>query len=360
MPDRARWLAVFAAALVLLAAPLRFGVYGPPPVRIPPPPVELNAALAEADDGAASLPRLRSFLVSLDGEILLERYFNGARASRHANIKSASKSVMSALVGIAIARGDIPSLDTPIARYFPQHLSANDPKAAITIEDLVSMRSGLESTSSRNYGAWVSSRSWVRYALEQELIERPGGSMIYSTGNTHLFSAILTRATGKSTWDYAQQELAQPLGFDLARWPRDPEGVYFGGNDMEMTPRQMWAFGELYRNRGRVGAQQILPQDWIDKTFIPRGRSQYSGRQYGYGWWIRELGGLPAYYAWGYGGQFIFLVPDLELVVVTTSDPTGGEGRRGHLGDVYDVVGRLIERLSPLTDGAELLRDGAS
>jgi CubicO group peptidase (beta-lactamase class C family) len=360
VPERARWLAVFAAAVVVLAAPLRFGVYDPPPVRIPPPPVDLNATLAEADEGAASLPRLRSFLVSLDGEILLERYFNGARASRTANIKSASKSVMSALVGIAIARGDIPSLDTPISRYFPQYLNDEDPKAAITVEDLVSMRSGLESTSSRNYGAWVSSRSWIRYALDRELIERPGGTMIYSTGNTHLLSAILTKATGKSTWDYAQQELAQPLGFELAQWPRDPEGVFFGGNDMEMTPRQMWAFGELYRNRGRAGEHRILTEDWIDKTFIPRGRSRYSGRQYGYGWWMRPLGGLQSYYAWGYGGQFIFLVPELELVVVTTSDPTGGEGRRGHLGDVYDVVGRLIERLAPITNGAELLRDDAS
>ena len=340
------------AALCVLLAPLPVGVIGPPPVRIPPTPAEVRAALDEASLGAEALPRLRSLLVSLDGEIVLERYFNGAWAGRAANIKSASKSVISALVGIAIERGFIPALDTPISRYFPPYLPTGSAKRGITIEDLVSMRSGLESTSGRNYGTWVSSPSWVRHALERRLVERPGGRMIYSTGNTHLLSAILTKATGKSTWAFAQEALAEPLGFELARWPRDPEGIYFGGNDMEMTPRQMWAFGELYRNRGRAGGEQVLPAEWIERTFVPRGRSQYSGRQYGYGWWMRELGGMQAYYAWGYGGQFVFLVPELEMVAVTTSAPTGGEGRRGHLGGVFDLVGRLAERLGPVLDGA--------
>ncbi len=340
--------------LLFLLAPPPVSVTGLPPVRIPPSPVELAAVLEEADEAAETLLPLRSLLVSLDGKIVLERYLHGARASRPVNIKSASKSVMSALVGVAIQRGVIPSLNTEIGRYFPEYLTEDRKKAEITIEDLVSMRSGLESTSSRNYGAWVSSRSWVRYALERELIERPGGRMIYSTGNTHLLSAILTKATGSSTWDFAQEALAKPLGFELARWPRDPEGIYFGGNDMEMTPRQMWAFGELYRNGGRVGEKQVLPREWIERTFTPRGRSRYSGREYGYGWWMRELGGLQTYYAWGYGGQFIFLVPELELVAVTTSVATGGEGRRGHLRDVYALVGRMIEELAPVAAGVEL------
>ena len=346
------------AIACILAAPSPVAVTGSLPVR-DLPPVALEPALSEAAEAAESLPRLRSLLVSLDGEIVLERYYNGARSSRPANIKSASKSIMSALVGVAIDRGLLPGLDATIDRYFPEYLSedADARKRAITIEDLVSMRSGLESTSSRNYGAWVSSRSWIRFALEQELIEQPGRRMIYSTGNSHLLSAILTKATGKSTWEFAQEALARPLGFELARWPQDPQGIYFGGNDMEMTPRQMWAFGELYRNRGRAGGEQVLPEWWIERTFVPRGRSRYSGREYGYGWWIRSLGGRQAYYAWGYGGQFVFLIPDLEMVAVTTSSSTGGEGRRGHLGDIYDVVEHLVERLSPLADGAELVRE---
>ena len=113
------------------------------------------------------------------------------------------------------------------------------------------MRSGLQSTSNRYYGAWVQSGNWVQYALDRPLLAEPGTYMDYSTGSSHLLSAILTKATGKSTWQYAQEVLAKPLGFSLAQWPRDPQGIYFGGNDMLMTPRQMVAFGELYLEEGQ-------------------------------------------------------------------------------------------------------------
>ena len=127
------------------------------------------------------------------------------------------------------------------------------------------MRSGLESTSGREYGAWVQSRNWVRYVLAQPLIDEPGTRVEYSTGTSHLLSAILTKATKKSTWQFAQEELAKPLGFSLAQWPQDPQGIYFGGNDMLMTPRQMIRFGELYENDGRVGERQLIPKSWIDR-----------------------------------------------------------------------------------------------
>jgi CubicO group peptidase (beta-lactamase class C family) len=305
------------------------------------PPPEPFATVAAS---AGQLPRLRSLLVSRRGEIVLERYYNGARANQLANIKSASKSVISALVGIAIARGDIKSIDQPIAVYFPELQKDADPrKATITIEDLLSMRSGLESTSGRNYGAWVTSRNWVRYVLNQPVTTEPGTRVEYSTGSTHLLSAILTKATGVSTWRFAQEQLAKPLGFTLSRWPQDPQGVFFGGNEMLMTPRQMVAFGELYRNHGRVGTEQLMPKSWIERTFVPRGRSRWgSDREYGYGWWIRELGERKTYYAWGYGGQFVFVVPDAELVVVTTSRSDVSRERRDHNDAIYGLVERLV------------------
>ena len=118
------------------------------------------------------------------------------------------------------------------------------------------MRSGLQSTSNRYYGAWVQSRNWVQYALDRPMLAEPGTDMDYSTGSSHILSAILTKVTGTSTWRFAQDALAKPLGFTLAQWPRDPQGIYFGGNDMLMTPRQMVAFGELYLNRGLVDGRQ--------------------------------------------------------------------------------------------------------
>jgi len=301
--------------------------------------LDFEAALAVAKD----LPRLHSLLVSRRGELVVERYYNGARATRPANIKSASKSIISALVGIAIERRLIPGVETPIVTWFPQLAKDRDPvKQKITIEDLLTMRSGLESTSNRNYGAWVQSRNWVQHALARPLLNPPGTQMQYSTGNTHLLSTILTSATKKSTWQFANETLAGPLGFTLARWPQDPQGIYFGGNDMLMTPRQMLALGQLYLDRGRVNDRQIVPEPWIERSFVTRGRSPISDQEYGYGWWMRELGGHRAYYAWGFGGQYIFVVPDLDLVVVTTSSSTVAEDRRSHRRNVFDLVEYLI------------------
>ena len=330
------------------------GTGQPPPPRLAAPEAPIPSDLPAADqfplgrldgalDAAGDLPRLRSLLVSWRGTLVLERYYNGASATRLANIKSASKSVLSALVGIAIHRGHL-HLRQPIVEFFPSlHSSKSDPlKQQITVEDLLTMRSGLQSTSNRYYGAWVQSRNWVEYALSRPLESQPGGSMDYSTGNSHLLSAILTRATGKSTWQFAQEFLARPLGFSLARWPQDPQGVYFGGNDMLMTPRQMVAFGELFRNRGEAGGRQIVPAAWVDESFVPRAHSRWSGQQYGYGWWVRELAGHEVRYAWGFGGQFIFIVPDLELVVVTTSASTVDDERRTHRRTIADVVEHLV------------------
>jgi CubicO group peptidase (beta-lactamase class C family) len=306
-------------------------------------------ALAAAAKAAAELPRLHSLLVSRRGELVLERYFNGARATRPANIKSASKGVISALVGLAIARGHIKSLDQSIGDYFPELRKDQDArKQAITIEDLLTMRTGLESTSGRNYGAWVQSPNWVRYVLARPVIAERGTKVEYSTGSSHLLSAILTKATRMSTWQFAQEQLAKPLGFTLARWPQDPQGIFFGGNEMVMTPRQMITIGELYANGGRVGERQLLPKSWIDRSFVPRGRSRWGNdREYGYGWWIRELGGRKTYYAWGYGGQFIFVLPSRDLVVVTTSRSDVSRERRDHNDAIYDIVERLIMVAAP-------------
>jgi CubicO group peptidase (beta-lactamase class C family) len=219
---------------------------------------------------------------------------------------------------------------------------ADPAKRAITVEDLLTMRSGLESTSSRNYGAWVQSSNWIRHALAKPLVAAPGTQMIYSTGNSHLLSAIVTKAAGKSTLAFAQEALAKPLGFSLSPWVRDPQGNYFGGNEMLMTPRQMLAFGEMYRSSGQVNGRQILSKDFIEDTFEARGRSRISGREYGYGWWIREMAGRKAYYAWGFGGQYIVLVPSLDLTVVSTSAATVSEDRRDHRRTVDEIIEQLI------------------
>jgi CubicO group peptidase (beta-lactamase class C family) len=298
-----------------------------------------------AVDEAETLLRLHSLLVSWNGDLVLERYFNGTQPGDVANVKSVSKSVISALIGIAIGKGYIEGIDEPIGAYFDGLLDgAQDArKRGITIENLLTMQSGLETTSNRHYGAWVLSSNWVAYALRRPLEEPPGTRMVYSTGNTHLLSAILTRATGESTLQFARQTLARPLGFELAPWTRDPQGIYLGGNNMGLTPRQMLSFGELYLNDGRVEDKEVVPASWVEASLRPRTEStREHGRYYGYGWWIRHMGGLEADYAWGYGGQFIILVPSLNLVVVTTADSTPGPDRRGYRRRIQNMIENLI------------------
>jgi CubicO group peptidase (beta-lactamase class C family) len=298
---------------------------------------QLNfAAAVKTGDG---LPRLHSLLASRHGDVILEHYFHGTRATSYENVKSASKSVISALVGIAIDRKLLPGVNAPIATYFPELSPANaDPaKRKIIIEDLLTMRSGLVDTN-RGYGAWVQSPNWVRYLLTRPLQQQPGEPMNYNTGNTHLLSAILAKVSGTDTWSFAQNALAAPLGITLAKWPRDPQGVYFGGNDMLLTARQMLKFGELYLHRGRNGDRQIVPASWVEASWTPRTRSLRSGYEYGYGWWITEMAGRTVDFAWGFGGQYIFVAPSLDLVAVTTSSIALGADRREYRQELFDIV----------------------
>jgi CubicO group peptidase (beta-lactamase class C family) len=339
MAQHMRRVVKFASAIFMLAAFLTTIVMTAMEARADSKRVDpaLQARLLER---ANELPRLRSFLISIDGELVEERYFNGMRASHTANLKSVSKSLLSALVGIALDRGYLTSAQETVGKFFPEHLTRPEDakKKTITIEDLLTMRSGLESTSNVNYGHWVQSGDWVRYLLARPLVDEPGGRMIYSTGNSHLLSAILTKATRMSTFEFARRYLAEPLGVSMAPWMRDPKGIYLGGNEMHWTPRGMLAFGELYLNGGRVGNNPIVSEAWIKESLKPRTRSNWSGREYGYGWWIDLLGGHTTYYAWGYGGQFIFVVPALKLVVATTSLSSPGDGRREHQRALYDLM----------------------
>lgn len=290
-----------------------------------PDTVRLDSVFARAKD----LPRIRSLIVQWKGDVIRERYFGGATAATRMNIKSASKSVVSALVGIAIQQRHIRGIDQTIAELLPAETrSLDSTKRAITVADLLSMRAGLQSTSFDGYGGWVTSRNWVSYALRQPMIAERGGPMVYSTGNTHLLSAIITRATKMSTYQFAQRHLARPLGIDLRPWQADPQGIYFGGNDMYLRARDMLKIGTLYLNGGTWNGRQIVPRAWIDSSLVSRTTSPWNGNGYGYGWWRREAYGYAIHYAWGYAGQFIFVVPELALVVVTTSDANvSREGR---------------------------------
>ncbi len=292
---------------------------------------------------AGRLTPLNSLLISFRDSLVLEEYFRGMTHDKRINVKSVSKSLLSALVGIGIRDSLIKDVDQPIVELLPDVATfvQDSLKRTITVHHLLSMTSGLESTSSRNYGTWIASRDWVRFALEQPWECMPGTCMSYSTGNSHILSAILTRTSGVDTRTYFRQALFDSLGIYVPPWDRDPNGIYLGGNNMALRPVDMLTFGRLYLGGGSLHGRQLVPLDWIRKSWTPVGRSRWSGRRHGYHWWISTFGGEDVRYAWGYGGQFIFIVPRLQLVVVITSSIEEGR-ERGHNGAVYNLLSEHI------------------
>lgn len=279
-----------------------------------------SLALDRAFARAEQMVPITSLLIARDGVLARERYYLGLGPEQRVNIKSASKSILSALVGIALARGALDSVTQPVADFFPQYVPDDDPRRReITLEHLLSMQSGLETTSFRNYGRWVNSDNWVRWALRQPVECPPGTCWSYSTGSSHVVSAILTVSTGVSTLAFARRHLFEPIRVDLAAWERDPQGIYLGGNNMMLSPRELLAFGNLYLHGGRYAGRTVVPEQWIRQSWRRLGRSPWNGHHYGYGWWTREVGGHTVHFAWGYGGQYVFVVPSLRLVAVVTS-----------------------------------------
>ncbi|MDP1616236.1 serine hydrolase [Phenylobacterium sp.] len=297
-------------------------------------------AMARVVEQARALPNLHAVIVARDGEVLAEHRLRGAGLDQPVNIKSASKTVLSALVGIAIDRGVLTGPDQKIAPLLAANLpSGGDPRLQeIEVGHLLSMQAGLGRTSGQYYGAWVTSPNWVRHALARPFDDDPGGRMIYSTGTSHLMSAALTRAAGASTHTLARDWLAQPLGVAIPPWLRDPQGIYFGGNDMMMSPRDLLRFGELYRLGGEIDGRRIVSAEWIEASWTPRTRSPWSGHDYGYGWFTKQAAGHPVHFAWGYGGQMLFVVPSLDLTVVMISDPSPRPREESHVSQLHALL----------------------
>ncbi|WJR65515.1 serine hydrolase [Neorhizobium sp. CSC1952] len=314
---------------------------GAPQLPVPQPPATLDTVF----DAAAELEPLKVVLVSRNGETLAERAFNGRSVNASTNIKSASKSIVSCLVGIAIDKKLLEGPDQKVAPILKADLPADpDPRIHdITIGNLLSMQAGLSRMSGPNYGRWVASRNWVRFALSEPFDGEPGGSMLYSTASTHLLSAILTRVGRKSTLALAREWLEPVENFRIGSWDRDPQGIYLGGNNMAMTARSLLAFGELYRNGGRTkDGVQVVSRSWIDQSWTPRTNSRFSGDGYGYGWFLRHIGGEDVRFGWGYGGQMLYIVPSLGLTVVMTSDDSGPSARSGYRDDLHNLLAEII------------------
>ncbi|WP_207099991.1 serine hydrolase domain-containing protein [Paracoccus shandongensis] len=310
-----------------------------------------QASLAPILDDAARLENLRAIAVWHGGGEIAARGYGRFTPDSPTNIKSASKSIVSALAGIAIDRGHLDGPGQPIAPILRDDLPPDpDPRlATLTLGHLLSMQAGLERQSGANYGAWVSSRNWVRAALAAPFTQDPGGRMQYSTASTHLVSAILTRVTDRTTLDLARDWLGAVPGFAIMGWERDPQGIYLGGNQMAMSTRSLLAFGAMYANGGRAGGRQVVPTDWIAQSWQARTASIFSGQGYGYGWFIGQASGRPVRYGWGYGGQMIYVFPAAgrqpAVAIAMTSDPDRPSARTGYRNDLHMLADRIVQTL---------------
>ena len=238
-------------------------------------------------------------------------------------IRSCTKSIVSILIGIAIDQGYIEDVQTPILTFFPDrtvdHLDAD--KQAMTLENLLTMTSGFRCRDSYLY-RWSGlnemrdSDDWVQFMLDLPMKETPGKKFEYCNGGSFLLSAVISETTGMSSQEFAEDHLFKPLGIKDVYWPTNPQGINIGWGELRMLPRDLAKIGYLYLKGGQWNGVQIVPASWVeDSTRKHISATLEDG--YGYQWWVDDSG---VYLALGYGGQFIFVVPEKEMVVVFTSD----------------------------------------
>lgn len=283
---------------------------------------------AARDALRAAAPHMDSLLVVRGGDLIYEWYGDTAAPDELHSLKSVTKSVTSALAGIALDTGDLGSVDEPIGFLLPEAFSTvkDRRKREITLHNLLTMRSGLDW---EEYGPSVvemtTSPNWLDYVLDYDFAADPGTRFNYSTGDTQLLAAALQQATEMTLLDYADLYLFRPLGILWREWGADPQGITIGGTELKLAPRDMAKFGYLYLNRGYWDGSQLIPADWVAQSHTPqieleRQPDDCSDLSYGYLWWLRTQGGHPSGIAVGFGGQFVYVIPDLDMVVVMTGD----------------------------------------
>ena len=290
-----------------------------------------HRTLVAAGVRAASIDRMRSLLVVRNGRLVYEGYFNGAGRETLADVRSVTKSVVGALTGLAIEAGHIESVHQPITDLLlpGPDVPLRSEHSEVTVGHLLSMASGIEWTESGSLGYvdWITASDHVAYLLERDFAATPGTTFSYNSAAVHLLGVVLEDATGRSLPAFADEVLFGPLGITERAWePLSSGGRVNGGAGLDLRPRDLARFGQLYLQEGRSGSGRILPQDWagmsMDPLKGPLGSVSGMGPvSYGYLWWTDERRG--AAFAWGFGGQIIYVDPDLDLVVVTTAEWRG-------------------------------------
>lgn len=270
------------------------------------------ARLSAADHRFDRMPGLVSVLAMRHGQLVFERYYHGARGNEELPVFSVTKSVVSALVGIALRDGQLRSLDQKLVDFFPQELEvdADSRVRAITLRHLLTMTAGYRGTST------LFTDDRVRTLMNRPLASDPGRTFSYDDGSAHLLSAVLTKATELPLALFARQELFGPLSIRPGRWLSDGQGRSLGSTGLFLRSRDLLTFGELYLQHGRWRGQQVVPDAWVRESTSTQVAIP-GGYAYGYLWWVNR-GPHGGFLAQGYAGQMVAVYPRLDLVVAMT------------------------------------------
>jgi CubicO group peptidase (beta-lactamase class C family) len=297
---------------------------------------------------AVSRPALHSVLVQHRGEVISEHYWCGFTATSRQPIFSITKSVVSALVGMAIADGKLTLGDT-VAQWFPEaEVSPNSHAASVTVQHLLTMTAGFQNLSGRIPG------DAILLLLKRRAAFPPGEHFYYSNDDVDLLAVLLERAIGESALDYAHKRLFAPIGVwrDVPKsnrkrlWKVDKQGRARGSHGLYLNTHELAAFGQLYLQAGCWQGEQLLPADFVTASTTMQASGGYPERvKYGYLWWgATDTAGHPAFFASGAGGQYVYVLPARELVAVITTGAIKGDGR-SHRVMVVRLVGKLMESL---------------
>jgi CubicO group peptidase (beta-lactamase class C family) len=283
--------------------------------------------ISAAVDEARSTGYFKSLLIVRNGFLVSEDYFDPGRYGRDDpwEVRSVTKSVTSALTGLLFQMGLLDSLDQKVLDLFPEYVSfkVDERMHNVTVRHLLTMTSGLPSDTDFELPSGY--YDYMEAILEIDLVSNPGEQWHYSSLGVHLLSGIIARETGASTLTFASDYLCAPLGISIPVWAEDPQGYPFGGSGLSLTPRNMARFGFLYHREGLVDGRQILAAEWVgesllDHTGSASARENQTNWGYGYLWWTAQLAGYSTYAAAGFAGQYIMIVPDLDMVIVSTAD----------------------------------------
>lgn len=278
--------------------------------------------LAQLDEHIReNLPHVRSLLIARHGLLVFEKYYADASRDSLQNVQSMTKSVTSALVGIALKKHLITSLDTRVLDHFPEYSDAivDARMKNVTVRHLLTMASGIAEVKLA-FDRELSNP--VKEILSQHLLYAPGEGFTYSSAAAHLLGAALRKAAGRSVLEFAEQELFRPLGIHRVVWYADKTGLQSGGMSALFRARDFLKLGELYLRRGAWHESELIPRSYVADSITQHNEGDFYGERarYGYMWWITKVAGYDAFYARGYGGQYLMIIPRADLVVLCTSD----------------------------------------